>query len=153
MVSKVSKSRCQSLRVSWSQDLRVSESKGTVDIVGTLEAIWSNARHSMEQFQKLYWKTGQDCSSTSKKTNNSKVLWRGGRYLRVHDADFNFMLIQNKSRFTFASDLFKWTIMTFNQWQAICKCSRCERAADEDWPGRKCGLWDPGRNNKHPDQP
>ena len=28
--------------------------------------------------------------------------------------------------------------------QAICKCSRCEGAADEDWPGRKCGLWDPG---------
>ena len=70
MVSKVSKSRCQSLRVSWSQDLRVSESEGTVDIVGTLEAIWSNARHSMEQFQKLYWKTGQDCSSASKKTKN-----------------------------------------------------------------------------------
>ena len=33
--------------------------------------------------------------------------------------------------------------------QAVCKRSRCEGAANQDWPGRKCGLWDPGHHHYH----
>ena len=33
--------------------------------------------------------------------------------------------------------------------QAVCKRSRCEGAANQDWPGRKCGLWNTGHCHYH----
>ena len=46
---------------------------------------------------------------------------------------------------TSKDDLTKWSSILFkNPLQAFSQCGSCEGAADEDWPGRKCGLWDPG---------
>ena len=56
---------------------------------------------------------------------------------------------------TSKDDLTKWSSILFkNPLQAFSQCGSCEGAADEDWPGRKCGLWDPGPFYlQHQDQP